>query len=111
MTTLVTHIFEDIGVNLFMWWLTHTVQRLQPYNHSLQLSATVLTHVAHSILSHETPTITPMNWLASNDMQIPICGFQNEATIIHQQFCNPTKTPTHLTKVHQTQLHTVKFRI
>ena len=46
-----------------------------------------------------------------NDMQIPISGFQNEATIIHPQFCIPPKTPPHLTKIHQTQLHTVKPRI
>ena len=37
-------------------------------------------------------------------MQIPISGFQNEATIIYPLISYPTKTPTHLTRKQHTQL-------
>ena len=67
---------RDIGILLLIWWLTHTVQRLQPYYQLLQLSATKLTHAAHSIISHETPTIAPTNWQTINDLQIQSLAFK-----------------------------------
>ena len=62
-----------------------------------------------SIQLHETQANSTNLMTINNDMQIPVSGLQNEATIITPQFHKPTKTSTHLTKIYQTQLHTVKI--
>ena len=64
---------RDMGIKLLSWWPTHTVQKLQSYNHSPKLNA-IKTHPSCTQhLYQETPLIAPTKWPSI------VCRFQSLA--------------------------------